>query len=106
MKILLKAAFATAVILTSAPAVYAQSAQANASAADAMSSGEVKKVDKDAGKLIIYGPLKNLGMEAMTMVFRVKDPSMLDQVTIGDRINFVAESSNGKLAVTRLEKQP
>ena len=37
--------------------------------------GEVKKVNKDTGKLTIkHGELKNLGMPPMTMVFRVKDP--------------------------------
>ena len=42
---------------------------------------------------------------AMTMVFRVKDPAMLDQVKAGDKISFVAEAPNGQLTVTRLEKQ-
>src|SRR5450631_202775 len=58
----------------------------------AMADGEVKKVDKDAGKLTIkHGPLTNLDMPGMTMVFRVKDPSMLDQVKEGDKIRFVAD---------------
>ena len=39
------------------------------------------------------------------MVFRVKDKAMLDQVNVGDKINFVAEEPNGQLTVTRLEKQ-
>ncbi|MEO8158432.1 MAG: copper-binding protein, partial [Betaproteobacteria bacterium] len=44
-----------------------------------LAPGEVKKVDKDTGKVTIkHGPLENLGMPAMTMVFRVKDPAMLD----------------------------
>ena len=39
-----------------------------------------------AGKLTIkHGPLENLGMDAMTMVFKVKDPAMLSQVKVGDR---------------------
>jgi len=41
----------------------------------------------------------------MTMVFRVKEPSMLEQVKAGDKINFVAEEPNGQLTVTKLEKQ-
>ncbi len=69
-----------------------------------MSSGEVKKIDKDAGKITIkHGPLSNLDMPAMTMVFKVKDPAMLDQVKVGDKISFVAEKANGALTVTKLE---
>lgn len=45
----------------------------------AASEGEVRKVDKDAKKITIkHGPLQNLDMPAMTMVFQVKDPAMLD----------------------------
>jgi Cu/Ag efflux protein CusF len=70
----------------------------------AMSEGEIKNVDKDAGKLTIrHGELKNLGMPGMTMVFRVKDPAMLSQVKVGDKIHFVAEKVNGALTVSTLE---
>jgi len=70
-----------------------------------MSTGEVKKVDQAAGKLTIkHGPLKNLGMDGMTMIFRVQDPAMLDQVKVGDRIAFVAEQPKGQLTVIRLQK--
>lgn len=69
-----------------------------------MSSGEVKKINKDAGKITIkHGPLANLGMPAMTMVFKVTDPAMLDQVKVGDKIGFVAEKVNGAITVTKLE---
>ena len=73
---------------------------------DSMSHGEIKKVDLAAGKLTIkHGPLENLGMEAMTMVFKVKDPAMLSQVKVGDKIDFVAEEVNGALTVVKLKKQ-
>ena len=75
-------------------------------AAAPMTEGEIRKVDKDAGKLTIkHGPLENLGMPAMTMVYRVKDPAMLEQVKPGDRINFVAEEIGGLLTVTRMERR-
>jgi len=46
-------------------------------AAAPMSEGEVRKVDKGASKVTIkHGPLQNLDMPAMTMVFRVRDPAM------------------------------
>lgn len=69
-----------------------------------LTDGEVKKVDKDTGKLTIkHGPITNLGMPAMTMAFRVKDPAMLDQVKNGDKIRFATDKVNGALTVIHLE---
>lgn len=77
---------------------------ASSSASAAMSEGEVKKVDKSAGKVTIkHGPLKNLDMPGMTMAFRVKDPAMLDQVKAGDKINFVADKSGEQFVVTKIQ---
>ncbi len=86
---------------------YASAAEGPAAAAvsqTAMSDGEIKKIDKDAGKLTIkHGELKNLEMPAMTMVFRVQNPTMIDQVKLGDKIKFVAEKVAGSLTVTSLK---
>ncbi|NDP49547.1 MAG: copper-binding protein [Sulfuriferula multivorans] len=69
-----------------------------------LSEGEVKKVDKDQGKITLkHGPIENMGMPGMTMVFRVQDASMLDQVKAGDKVRFQAEKMNGALMVTKLE---
>jgi Cu(I)/Ag(I) efflux system protein CusF len=104
MKTIRKAMFTAALMLAAASPAHAQPAPASAAAA-AMSAGEVKKVDKAAGKVTIkHGPLVNLGMDAMTMVFRVQDPAMLDQVKVGDKIEFVAEQPNGQLTVSRMQK--
>ena len=82
----------------------AKSAGVIIASAIGLSEGEVRKVDKDAGKVTIkHGPLANLGMPAMTMVFQVKDPAMLDQVKAGDKINFIAEKVGGQYTVTRVE---
>ncbi len=71
-----------------------------------VSHGEIKKVDTAAGKLTIkHGPLENIGMEAMTMAYKVKDPAMLSEVKVGDKIDFVVEDVNGVLTVTKLKKQ-
>ena len=70
-----------------------------------MSDGEVRKIDKEAGKITIkHGPLANLDMPGMTMVFRVKDPAMLDRVKEGDKIKFVADRMNGSLTVVQMEQ--
>lgn len=69
-----------------------------------MTDGEVKKVDKDGGKVTIkHGEIKNLDMPGMTMVFRVKEAAMLDQLKAGDKIKFAADNVNGKLTVTQVE---
>ena len=76
----------------------------SAESGQAMTSGVVKKVDKGAGKVTIsHGPLENLGMPKMTMVFRVKDPAMLDRLKEGDKIFFVAEKVDGALTVMSFE---
>lgn len=78
---------------------------AGAMAATAMTDGEIRKVDKGAAKLTIrHGELKNVGMAPMTMVFRVKDKAMLDQVAAGDKVRLAVEKIDGALTVTALEK--
>lgn len=82
----------------------------SASAALAQSStidGEVKKIDESAAKITLkHGPAKSLGMEEpMTMVYRVKDPAMLKQVQVGDKVKFEAESAEAGYTVTKLEKR-
>jgi Cu/Ag efflux protein CusF len=72
--------------------------------ADALADGEVRKVDKDAKKLTIkHGPIPNLEMPAMTMVFQVKDAQMLEQVKPGDKVRFEAQKLGGAFTVTRIE---
>jgi Cu(I)/Ag(I) efflux system protein CusF len=76
-------------------------------AQDAMTDGEVTKLNKPEGKITIkHGPIDNLGMPAMTMVFRVADPAMLDEVAPGDKVRFVVEKIGGLLTLTEVQKQP
>lgn len=71
----------------------------------ALTDGEIRKVDKEAKKLTIkHGPISNLEMPAMTMVFQVKDPGMLDQVKAGDKVRFRAERDGGAYIVTRIDR--
>jgi Cu/Ag efflux protein CusF len=69
-------------------------------------SGEVKKIDESAGKITLkHGPAKSLGMEdPMTMVYRVKDPAMLKQVKVGDKVTFEAQEAAAGYTVTRIDK--
>ncbi len=75
-------------------------------AQDSTVIGEVKKIDDSAGKITLkHGPIKNLGMdEGMTMVFRVKDPAMLKQVAVGDKVKFEAENADAGITVTKIQK--
>lgn len=94
---------AAALAIPAAGGAFAQPTPAAAATATLV-AGEVKKVDKEAGKMTIkHAPLVNLDMPAMTMVFRVKEPAMLDKVKPGDKISFVAERANGAITVTYLE---
>ena len=75
-----------------------------AATAGTLAEGEVRKVDKDAKKITIkHGPIPNLDMPAMSMVFQVKDPALLDQVKAGDKIRFAAEKMGSTYTVTRIE---
>lgn len=65
--------------------------------------GTIKKVDAEGGKVTInHGPLLNLDMPGMTMVFRA-DEAMLAKMSEGQEIEFVAEPVKGKLTVTQLK---
>ena len=76
---------------------------ASAALAQALTDGEVRKVDKDARKITLkHGPIRNLDMPAMTMVFQVKDPAMLEQVKAGDKVKFQAEKLGGAFTVTHI----
>ena len=66
--------------------------------------GEVRKIDKDTKKITIkHGPMPKLDMPAMTMVFQVKDPTLLDKVKAGDKVKFQAEKLGGAFTVTKIE---
>ena len=101
--------FLTATLLgaTGARAQTAAEPAAPAASAAATAEGEVRKVDKPAGKLTLrHGRIENLDMPGMTMVFRVADPSMLDGLKEGDRVRFAADRVNGALTVTRVAPAP
>ncbi len=80
---------------------------AAASAAGDMTDGEVRKIDKDAGKLTLkHGEIKSLDMPAMTMVFKVKDKAVLDKLKAGDKVRFKAVNDGGNLTVTEIQVVP
>ncbi|MDP3816160.1 copper-binding protein [Pseudomonas sp.] len=75
-----------------------------ASAAAAMSQGEVRKIDVANQKITLrHGPLVNLGMPPMTMVFGVQEPGLLDGLKVGDKVQFVVEQKGSQFVVTELQ---
>ena len=69
-----------------------------------MTDGEVRKVDRELGKITLrHGPIANLGMPGMTMVFKVADLRLLSDLKEGDRVRFFADRLNGAITVTAIE---
>lgn len=73
-----------------------------------MTDGEVRKVNKDTSKITLsHGEIRGLDMPPMTMVFQVKDASLLDKVKAGDKVRFAAEKGpGGVLIVTDIQVSP
>jgi len=87
-----------------APASAADHAAHHATAVAPTTEGEVRKIDKEQGKVTLkHGPITNLDMPGMTMVFRVADPTMLASIKEGDKVKFAADRVNGAITVTAIE---
>jgi Cu(I)/Ag(I) efflux system protein CusF len=68
------------------------------------SEGEVRKVDLEQGKVTLrHGPLANLDMPAMTMVFRATDPKLLEGLKQGNKVRFTADKKDGAFLVTAIQ---
>ena len=98
------ASFAQTATPNAAPMTEKPTAAAPAMAKD-MAEAEVRKVDKDSKKVTLkHGPIKNLDMPGMTMVFQVRDSALLDKLVAGEKIMFSAEQLQGAFVVTGVEK--
>ena len=76
----------------------------SAAMAETFTKGVVEKIDSKGKRLTIaHEELKDLDKPAMTMVFRVLDDTMLENLSEGAQIEFVAERIDGKLTITRLK---
>ena len=74
-------------------------------APQALSEGEVRRIDKGTGKITLHhGEIRNLDMPPMTMVFQATDPAVLDALKVGDKVRFQAEEKSGAYFVTRIER--
>jgi Cu(I)/Ag(I) efflux system protein CusF len=110
IKTLLAAAFLS--VGASSWVAAAEQAQANALASPAagtaslkLTTGEVRKVDTEQGKVTIkHEAIENLEMPAMTMVFKASTPDLLKNIKAGDKIQFRAETVAGAMTVTNIQQ--
>lgn len=67
-------------------------------------NAEVRKVDTAASKITLrHEDIPNLDMHGMTMVFQVKEPSLLATVKAGDKVRVTIDKVNGAFVVQRME---
>lgn len=72
-----------------------------------LAEGEIRRIDRDAQKITIrHGPIANLNMPPMTMVFQAGNPALLGQIKPGDKVKFSATQERGAYVVTHIEIQP
>ena len=100
----LSAAFAAHAQSNSAKEHSMHNTRMAAPASAAKTDGEVRRIDKDQGKVTLrHGAIANLDMPGMTMVFKVADAKMLDGLKEGDKVKFAADKVNGAITVTSIE---
>jgi Cu/Ag efflux protein CusF len=93
--------------LAIAAPLYAEPVTPPAAQASVMSEGVVRKIDAANAKITLkHGPLVNLDMPPMTMVFRVQSPELLNAVKVGDKVKFHVEDINGAFTVTAIQPAP
>lgn len=94
MKNTIKLSVATFALVLTMSTAFAQSAPVD---------GSIEKIDQEAGKVTLkHGPIKNLDMDGMTMVFRVQDPDALKKLKVGQKVKFEADRVNGQITVTKI----
>ncbi len=85
-------------------AASAQPTQMEMANSPSLTDGEVKKIDKEQGKITLkHGAIKHMDMPGMTMVFSVKDKTMLDTVKAGEKVQFMVVEEGGKMTVTQIQ---
>lgn len=109
----LRSLLACASLLASAAALAAdhaathaahQAASAAQPAAADLTDAEVRRIDIANKKITLrHGEIKSISMPAMTMIFQVRDPALLDKVKVGDKVRIAVEKANGALVITQMQ---
>lgn len=69
-----------------------------------MTDGQIKEIREGGEFTIKHGPISNLDMGAMTMVFKASDPAMAKGLKVGDKIKMHVEAKGNKLMIMHMEK--
>jgi len=74
-------------------------------AATEWTNGSIVKVEPDKARVTLkHQRIKRIGMEAMTMPFKVADGVALAPFKAGDRVRFTVVERNDHLMIDALEK--
>lgn len=93
----LSQAVLAALTITSFYSVQAVAQQANA-------SGQVRRINADAGKITIqHGVISGLGLDAMTLVYKI-NPALLAGISPGDNVKFTAKRDGSEYVVISISK--
>ena len=92
-------AIAAGAVLAGTTALPVQAAQKTASA-----SGEVRRVDSNAGRVTIrHGAIAALELPAMTLVYQA-EPALLVGISPGDKVSFTAMVEEQKYIIIEIRK--
>lgn len=73
----------------------------------AFTAATVKKIDLQQQKITLkHEAIASIRMPAMTMVFKVKDPQLLQGIAVDDSVLFSVEKQGTQLIVVALKKAP
>lgn len=65
--------------------------------------GEIKAIDTEWGTVTLkHGPIENLGMPDMTMIFHAVKSVQITSFKVGDKVRFKADKVQGAFVVTEL----
>ena len=93
--------------LAASTPLYAEPVAPPANLNATMSEGVVRKIDISNARITLkHGPLANLNMPPMTMVFRAQPPELLKGLKAGDAVKFHVEQINGAYVVTAIQPAP
>lgn len=83
----------------------AASPEAPASKVASDTRGTIESINKAEGKVKLkHGPIPKFDMPGMTMVFRVQDPKLLDQVKVGDQVGVTMQMTGSAIVITGFQK--
>lgn len=73
-------------------------------AAEELAEGTVKKIDAATQRVMLaHGPIANLGMAPMTMMFKIKEATLLKGLRQGSKVRFRVEEIGGEYTVVHIE---